>query len=356
MLSIDFYESGKGETIILTFPDGSLGVVDAHPSPSSSRPAIEELVRGKVVEFVCLTHPHQDHGADLVNVLSAAKSVNQFWHSVSDIQTLVYSYTEQKKFPDIHSDLIEDLRKKWANFLLNLYSNIATRLAEDPSFISKKTSSSRSEEIQGVQISFLSPEESELNRYFSKLKGIIEGKKLRKPNENHLSIVIQLDYGKSSLLLGADAEKRNWTAAIKNSSKWQLPRNRLLKVPHHGASNSLSTIKKRSYLKSLCDKQDLFSILFAGDSKHPNPSVFEALKNQSTLLCLRNGLKNADDTDRNPLNIDLEGAEAYGEGSICNPVISFEVWDDGRIVLKEGEQCDHCNAQTSSSDITNTNN
>ena len=41
MLKVDFYESGQGETIILEFPDGGLGLVDAHPSRSRARPEIE---------------------------------------------------------------------------------------------------------------------------------------------------------------------------------------------------------------------------------------------------------------------------------------------------------------------------
>jgi hypothetical protein len=41
MLKIDFYESGIGDTTVITFPDGGVGVVDANRlanPPSASKP------------------------------------------------------------------------------------------------------------------------------------------------------------------------------------------------------------------------------------------------------------------------------------------------------------------------------
>ena len=68
MLTFDFYESGRGETIVVTFPDGGIGVVDAHPSTRANRLRIEEIVSGKKIHFICLTHPHADHGRDFRRV------------------------------------------------------------------------------------------------------------------------------------------------------------------------------------------------------------------------------------------------------------------------------------------------
>ena len=75
-LKIDFYESADGEQIILEFPDGGLGVVDAHPSAQNSRPSILRLVAGRKIHFVCLTHPHADHGIDLIPILQQHKPIS----------------------------------------------------------------------------------------------------------------------------------------------------------------------------------------------------------------------------------------------------------------------------------------
>ena len=63
MLQIDFYESGDGETILLTFPNGGMGIVDAIRLPLLPTRLLD-LIRGRTVHFVCLTHPHRDHGMD----------------------------------------------------------------------------------------------------------------------------------------------------------------------------------------------------------------------------------------------------------------------------------------------------
>jgi len=78
MLKLDFYESGEGETIVLTFPSGGLGIVDAHPSSSTSRQEILQITRGKTIHFVCLTHPHKDHGADLIPILEQHPDIKAF--------------------------------------------------------------------------------------------------------------------------------------------------------------------------------------------------------------------------------------------------------------------------------------
>jgi len=54
-LTIDFYESGVGETIRITFPDGGLGIVDAHPSSCGHRPHILDLVR--TITFISSASP-----------------------------------------------------------------------------------------------------------------------------------------------------------------------------------------------------------------------------------------------------------------------------------------------------------
>ncbi len=100
--------------------------------------------------------------------------------------------------------------------------------------------------------------------------------------------------------------------------------------------------KKQIPINDLCIPNDSFSVLFAGDSKHPEKSVFQDIRDQSNLYCLTNGLKDSSGKKFNPLGIDLEGAKAFGKVSVCNPKISYEMHLDGRVVLKEGRQCEFC--------------
>jgi hypothetical protein len=151
-LKIDFYESSDGETIIIEFPDGGLGIVDAHPSATNSRPPILDLVKGKKIHFVCLTHPHADHGIDLIPVLEKHRPIAAFWHTNPDVSSFVYHcVTERPNYPSPVRRFVNELADGWADFLLDLYSS-ASPIAER-----KLHSRVMPESIAGVRISFWDP-------------------------------------------------------------------------------------------------------------------------------------------------------------------------------------------------------
>jgi hypothetical protein len=126
-LRIDFYESGIGDTIVIRFPSGGLGLVDAHPSPHSTRPDIQQIVAGKKLHFVCLTHPHADHGIDLVPVLEQHPAIESFWHTTSDVRAFIYRVEETRNFPSAVREFASRTNQDWANFLLDLFGAVADR-------------------------------------------------------------------------------------------------------------------------------------------------------------------------------------------------------------------------------------
>src|ERR1051326_1363275 len=124
-LRIDFYDSGVGETIVITFPRGGLGLVDAHPSANSSRPSILDIVSGKKLHFVCLTHPHADHGVDLIPVLQRQTDIAEFWHTSPDTSSFIFFCATQRwNYPSPVRDFVNQFWNGWADFLLDLYSSV----------------------------------------------------------------------------------------------------------------------------------------------------------------------------------------------------------------------------------------
>lgn len=66
LLEVHVLGAGRGESIVLRLPDGGWGVVDCCASSSSdeSKNSTLEFLRSrniKELEFLCLTHPHDDH-------------------------------------------------------------------------------------------------------------------------------------------------------------------------------------------------------------------------------------------------------------------------------------------------------
>lgn len=335
-LKIDFYESATGETIVLEFPDGGLGIVDAHPSSQNSRPPVLQLVAGRQIHFVCLTHPHADHGIDLVPILQNHNSIREFWHTNSDVSPFVYHcLTERPNYPASVRRFVNQVADRWADFLLDLYSSLDR--------IPDRTLHSRvqPENIAGVRIWFLGPDEQVAKKFLQAYKRRASGNPRALPSPNLLSAILGVEYGGTLVILGGDALKANWTDAIKVHSQERLPRALVLKVPHHGGADALALERGRKNYLDLCANSGTTYILFAGDSKHPHPRVFNALREKAQLLCLSNGLKGAYGP-KNPLRLRIPGARQVRSSHICQPQITVQIADDGTLELTRGFSCPVC--------------
>jgi len=339
-LRLDFYESGDGDTIIITFPGGGLGVVDAHPSPTSSRQDILDLIAGRKLHFVCLTHPHSDHGLDLVPVLQKHPEVDEFWHTTPDVGAFIYRLQEIQTWPSEVREFAVRMAKGWASFLIDLWAEVDRR--DMP--MHQVRAGDEAREFDGVLVHALAPEEAVQQRFFQFWCHKAEDPTLEKPDPNLLSAVFALRWGESVVLLGADALKANWIQAVKRYRKLNLPKAVVLKVPHHGALNSLQLethSKYPSYL-DICSHKDqkCKAVLFAGDSKHPNSKVYDRLLARTDVHCLVNGLRSA--TPGRDLGIELEGARPVSTGRPCQPVVSFELAREGSVQVLAGVTCSHC--------------
>lgn len=337
-LTIDFFESGVGETIRIKFPDGGIGIVDAHPSSEGSRPSIEELVKDEKIHFVCLTHPHADHGKDLIPILRDHPQIGAFWHTLS--QTGAFIFAEGGQLPSYRSPIreaVKEFQRGWGKFLIEIYGNAAKRRLSHHNLRADLESA----EIAGVRIHHLAPEESEQNRFNDAYQEIARGTRKNVPDPNALSAILALEYKGAVILLGADGLKKNWESAIKKYHRLKLADAAILKVPHHGASNAFEFRRnKKSYL-DVCDS-DTRAVLFAGDVNHPDKRVDEQLRSKVTLHCLVNGLQS---TSPNPdsLGIAIPGAIPVSRNvTPCQAQISFEIASDGQITQTAGHACEAC--------------
>src|SRR5437764_754157 len=83
LVRIYVFGSTEGESIVLHLPNGKWGAVDSF-APSLNDPTTNpayRLMRQKKVtelEFLCLTHPHDDHFRGMSQLLKGF-SVRQFW-------------------------------------------------------------------------------------------------------------------------------------------------------------------------------------------------------------------------------------------------------------------------------------
>lgn len=337
-LKIDFYESGVGDTIIVTFPSGRIGIVDAHPSQHHQRPDICQLVAGRTVLFVCLTHPHADHGVDLIPVLQAHPDVKEFWHTIHDIPALIYGVEQTVNFPSAVREYASKMNQDWGEFLFDLLAAVAQRKVHRHLL----RSDVRQQVIDGVEVHCLSPDEVIQNSFFDAYKKKLTDPEVEVPDPNSISAVLALRLGQCVVLLGADALRKNWESAVKHHTKLGLPKARVLKVPHHGARNSFNLQRKAVTYLDVCSRvPKAKAILFACDAKHPDRDVYARLRNRTDVLCLSNGARSAL-TDTNPLRLQIPGARVMQPAPVCNPVISLELDADGNVKVLSGTGCEGC--------------
>ena len=234
------------------------------------------------------------------------------------------------------------MNRDWANFLVDIFGAVAERGI--PPFMLR--SDLEPILIDGVEIHCLSPEHSVQNQFRTHLFEKVGDLQKRPPDTNLLSAVLALKFGRSVVLLGADALKENWNSAIGRYHNRRLPKALILKVPHHGARNSMNWSGK-SYLDVCSRDPKAKAILFAGDATHPDRDIYKLLRERSELFCLSNGLTGGMG-ESNPLRLSLPDARAVRGAKVCNPVVSFELNWTGLVQTIEGIACEFCPAQPQS--------
>ncbi|MGA2176207.1 MAG: hypothetical protein ABSH38_14620 [Verrucomicrobiota bacterium] len=337
-LKLDFYESGVGDTIVVTFPSGGLGLIDAHPSQYSHRPNIRDIVQGKILHFVCLTHPHADHGVDLVPVIQEHPNIAEFWHTIFEVPAFIYGAEQAVNFPSPVREFAAQMNQDWGEFFFDLlYAVIDRRISRH-----LLRSDQQPRLIDGVEVHCIGPDESVQNSYFNAYVKKLNDPSVKLPDPNSLSAILALKFGQAVVLLGADALKANWVNAANHYRKRRLAKACVLKVPHHGARNSFDLQKHAATYLDLCSRNpDAKAVLFAGDAKHPDSSVYEKLRNRTEVFCLSNGLKGKQ-ANANPLRINIPGARAVSAAPVCNPVVSFEIDENAIVATRAGQSCEAC--------------
>lgn len=312
--------------------------MDAHPSKQEIRPEISDLVDGREIHFVCLTHPHSDHGIDLIPILEKHPNVQEFWSTIYDIPALIYGAEQTVNFPSSVRKYAAKMNQDWGSFFIDIIGAVMTRDIERHVLRSDQ----QAIVIDGVEIHCISPDEKIQNSFFDAYKEKLNNPKFKVPDPNTISAILCLKYGKSVVILGADALRKNWESAIPNFHKRRLPKACLLKVPHHGARNAYHFRKRsKNYLDLCSNNPRANSVLFAGDCKHPDRKVYDLLQKKTEVYCLSNGLR-PNNKDSNPLGLHIPGAQAVEPASICNPSVSFEIMDDGNISVISGKGCNKC--------------
>lgn len=203
MLKVDFYESGIGETTIITFPDDSIGILDAFPSSCASRTDILSLTTGKKINFVCLSHPHDDHSRDLSLIMQSGNP-QEFWNTVRSTPSFFYGLTEYNNFKStVHDDLVKH-RVQAVESLISLFHEALKRKIPQLKICAEH----KSVQIAGVDVFFLAPNEKTLSQFEYAFQNWNNKTVSSLPDFNAISSVIAFRYGESVFIHGGGCHCR----------------------------------------------------------------------------------------------------------------------------------------------------
>jgi len=259
-LTIHVIGAGKGESIILEMPDRKWGVVDCYASSvtdKTTNQTLSFLQRKNVegLEFLCLTHPHEDHYRGMVHLIKQFNgNILRFWRFtprplaqvVAYIQAAAMEYgarsgsrTGVAELAELFM-LIRRMRKE-----KDRYAEEFVELVEGFKLLLTSTIRDGENEIP-LRILALGPSgnlvdayQEMLGRYFA---GKIEYASRINQIHNLISGVLLVIYGETRVVLGGDVEGKGWEYIMKHpirASSDESIAAHLVKVSHHGSTTNL---------------------------------------------------------------------------------------------------------------------
>lgn len=241
-LEIHILGAGKGESIVIKLPNGLWGVIDCYASSTedpNSNPTITFL-KGKGVkqlEFLCLTHPHDDHFFGMTTLIDEFQP-KEFWrasclapeqirllakhYAIAGISDGVEKFSRSSKelvgvYAKIHEKVrANQIKVKHANSLMTLYPEPAGFTGE-------------------FQIDCIAPSGTQAERYVGAVRNCLN-EPIKRSQHNNSSLVLRLVYGTTRVILCGDLEKQGWEEVVREYGADNLAAC-AIKVSHHGSPN-----------------------------------------------------------------------------------------------------------------------
>jgi len=295
---VRFFYCGRGDTILVDASKGGCGLIDCNLTAASRADGrLRELLDKRgigILDFVCLTHPDQDHYFGMKDLLEERfcdhdrnglrPRFKQFWDSGADFRAI---QAIADRMPGRKQKAAADTFRKLNAFLCPLFARGSVKR------IALSELTIPNESFGDFFFVALGPLRKRVDLFTGqKYREILQStdEQLRGPREqsNNLSTVLVMMHRTQPLniLFGGDATTEVWEEAL---AAWKrlhdLPgftsRHQFfsgVKVSHHGARDSLH---KKLY-QDYCKNEVTLAILSVGpgDNNHPHAEVINMLRAQ----------------------------------------------------------------------------
>jgi hypothetical protein len=231
--------------VVLELPDGQFGVIDCYCDPFGRSATLDFLRRrfdARSLLFVAITHPHADHCAGVGRLLEEMPAEELWVFEAIQCQDLYHYYYQlfnrgEKDSVEVDLDL-----KRGATFeeILGLRKRfVALARKRSPGSEVRLIRSKVAFEIcnRALRFRFLTPGDKSLVNYRERL---FFGSLTTSVNPNLASGTMLIEYGRTRLLLMADAEAalwNDWSHEQGTALGLEVESVHFIKVAHHGSLN-----------------------------------------------------------------------------------------------------------------------
>ena len=213
-IKVHFIDVGQGDSILVQIPGLGNMLVDAGEAVMGPRVTSYLKAQGvQEIGWLVATHPHEDHIGGMVEVMKA--------------------------FP------VKNVHMPRTTHTTQIYENLLLTIKDKGLTITEARVGRTIVEATNLRAVFAAPCGSGYD------------------NLNDWSAVIRLDYGETSFLFAGDAEAQSQGEMLLSSIV--SPKTDVLKVPHHGSSNGLSS----QFLSLVAPKYAVISVGAGNSYGHP---------------------------------------------------------------------------------------
>ncbi len=249
-ITLYLFGSMKGESTLVRLPNGRWGMVDCY-IPDLKHPDRNFLYRFlksnhiNSLEFLCMTHPHEDHFSGMSTILKEL-TVKYFFSPPAMTGPRLFQIV---KSIAVDARKVEDKRLESAsNELIDIYEILKSKKKHrrgDPPFIPQDGTTRKilypaeHSPNEPIRITAIAPTTRQVQDYEEKLavcfdndQTLVSPFKYRRHNE--ISLAFVLEFGKTRIIFGGDVEKKSWRLAMSQLSHDTFNCH-LVKISHHGS-------------------------------------------------------------------------------------------------------------------------
>jgi hypothetical protein len=236
LLELHVLSAGYGESIILHLPDGKWGVVDCYATSVNdpdTNAAIRFLKERRVseLEFLCLTHPHDDHYRGMSQFFDCFADIRYFWRfagaTYEGLRRLAKIDAKEGK-----TDLCATLRRVGEQ-------RIAKSLRVAQMIDVKHLYPEKCFEESALRIWSIAPSSNQVEAFEETLAKCFDKSGRLRPKRpqldaNMVSAALLVVFGSTRLILGGDVEGPAWKEILQRMNADLAAH--AVKVSHHGST------------------------------------------------------------------------------------------------------------------------